>query len=113
MVLPRRLIACPLRWRFDGAPCPNSRRKSPSAKCDRQAFAASWSIAPTTSAVTLQKSAAIDGLMTSDYLILNLGSFAKRAEKETPLFGELMTLGKHSHDLLGVRGLRLGLREPP
>jgi len=42
----------------------------------------------------LQKSAAINGLMTSGYLILNLGSFAKRAEKEARSFGAMMTLGK-------------------
>jgi hypothetical protein len=47
--------------------------------------------------------------MTSGYLILNLGSFAKRAEKEAPSFGEMMTLGKRSHDLLGLRGLRMGV----
>ena len=105
-------------WRALIGPCPNrphrhASRKSPLGKCDRQAFAACWSIARITNALTLQKSAAINGLMTSGYLILNLGSFAKRAEKEARSFGEMMTLGKRSHDLLGVRGLRLGLREAP
>ncbi len=47
--------------------------------------------------------------MTSGYLILNLGSFAKRAEKEAPSFGEMMTLGKRSHDLLGNRIRQEGL----
>src|SRR6266404_3119942 len=73
-------------------------RKSPSGKCDRLAFAACWSIARITNALTLQKSAATDGLITSGSLILNLDSFAKRAEKEAPSFGEMMTLGNLAID---------------
>jgi len=44
--------------------------------------------------------AKISGDRWPDSLILNLDSFAKRAEKEAPSFGEMMTLGKRSHDLL-------------
>jgi hypothetical protein len=47
----------------------DKRTKNHSGECAHQAFAASWCIALITSAATMRRSAPINGLMMSDWLI--------------------------------------------
>jgi hypothetical protein len=62
-------------------------RRSPSEKCDRQACAASWFIAPTISARMREGSARIDGRTIFDRLILNRYSYVRRVADDAPISG--------------------------
>ena len=89
-------------------------RRSPSEKCDRQACAASWFIAPTISARMREGSARIDGRTIFGCLILHRYSYVRRVADEVSIIRpdwDCDTQPKAYRTPIGARALRAG-REP-
>jgi len=87
-------------------------RKSPSGKCDRLAFAASWSIAPTTGVRTRCASALIDGRTMFDCPILSRCSCVRRAAGEAPISGPIGIGNYRDGALVADRGWKRRFQEP-